>query len=131
MGGNDTIIQEEEPRFKNIVELRKRGLLVVLSGDNLGCSGIVYERPLMVGRDADCQLKIADDLMSKKHFSISPISGERKFILKDLDSTNSTFLNKKKVKKPVQIYYGDRIVAGNTVFRFFLEEQKSEKGKKG
>ncbi|MFP4382650.1 MAG: FHA domain-containing protein [Spirochaetia bacterium] len=125
MGGSDTIIQEEEPKFKSTLELKKKGLLLILSGEGFGRTAIICDSPVTAGRDRSCSFTINDPLMSKSHFSVSP-KGDG-FVLNDLDSTNSTYLNKKKVKKPSPLFYGDRIVAGDTVFRFFIEEGTSKK----
>jgi pSer/pThr/pTyr-binding forkhead associated (FHA) protein len=46
------------------------------------------------------------------------------FWLEDLGSTNSTFLNSRKLQEKGRLQYGDRIVIGNTILRFYLEEEK-------
>jgi pSer/pThr/pTyr-binding forkhead associated (FHA) protein len=44
-----------------------------------------------------------------------------------MGSTNATFVNGRMVKKPVQLNYGDKILLGETVLRFFIEENTIRK----
>ena len=76
---------------------------------------------MMVGRDPSCDICLNDPLISKVHCRIT-VEEDRIFRIEDLASTNGTFLNKKKLSKPAQVYYSDRIVLGTTIFRFFVEE---------
>jgi pSer/pThr/pTyr-binding forkhead associated (FHA) protein len=47
--------------------------------------------------------------------------------VQDLNSTNSTYLNAAVVKSRTQLHYGDRILLGSTILRFFLEEDIGKK----
>jgi hypothetical protein len=57
---------------------------------------------------------------------VSP-TGNGDFTLEDLDFRNTSYLNAKRLTAPVSLHYGDRIVAGTTVLRFFLEEEAERK----
>jgi len=86
----------------------------------------VIERPsTVVGRQDECDFVLADPMMSRRHFRLAVEGGE--FYVEDLGSTNGTTLNAKKLEKRTRILYGDRVVAGGTIFRFFVEEEIEKK----
>ena len=80
---------------------------------------------MTVGRNKDCDISLNDPLISSEHCRIE-IHEDDKFYIEDIGSTNATFLNRKKLKKKVHLLYGDRIVIGNTILRFFLEEEVND-----
>jgi len=129
-GFGNTIADENKRGYKAAGILGRRGLLVVLSGPRLGQARVVGAAPVVTGRQADCDLAVEDPLLSRQHFRVSPVgpSDEGEFLLEDLDSKNSTYLNAKQLSGPSRLHYGDRIVAGGTVFRFFMEEEAERKG---
>lgn len=120
----DTIISFEG-KVKNSGLLGQKGLLLILSPENFGNSYIINKESLTVGRDQNCDVAVEDSWMSGSHFTIE-VNDEGYFI-EDLNSTNGTIHNSKALKKRTKLYYGDRITAGHTVFRFFLEESVSRK----
>ncbi len=103
-------------------KLLNRGILLVLSSNFLGKTFIIDKPQTTIGRLEECDIHIQDPLISKKHCIIN-IDEEGKFSIEDLDSTNSTYINEKKIKKDVKLIYGDRIIIGNTIMRFYLEEK--------
>jgi pSer/pThr/pTyr-binding forkhead associated (FHA) protein len=124
--GNETTILSQKGGVKGAGLLVDRGLLVVLSENFFGNAYVIEKPEVVLGRYHSCDIVVEDPLVSKEHLEISSDS-EGKFSVEDLGSKNGTFLNKKKVKKKTRIFYGDRLVAGNTIFRFFLEEKLSKK----
>lgn len=120
---DQTIIQDRKKKKETF--LREKAVLLILSSEDLGKSYIIDKDEIVIGRDSSCAIRLQDPEVSSVHCKIS-VPEERTFILEDLDSTNGTFLNKKPVTKPTQIFYSDRIVLGKTVFRFFLEESLSD-----
>ena len=90
-------------------------ILRVLSGSN---SGAVYElsrNTLVMGRDLDVQIQIADQGVSRRHAEIARV--DALFLLRDLGSRNGTFINEESVAERV-LREGDRIRVGSTVFAF-------------
>jgi pSer/pThr/pTyr-binding forkhead associated (FHA) protein len=131
-GRGNTVADENKRGFKAAGLLGRRGLLLVVSGPRLGRGRVVGSEPVTVGRQAGCDLVVDDPLLSRQHFRVSP-SGpaeEGEFLLEDLDSKNSTYLNARELSGRAGLHYGDRIVAGGTVFRFLLEEEAEKKGGK-
>ncbi|MDC7222896.1 MAG: FHA domain-containing protein, partial [Spirochaetales bacterium] len=94
---DQTIIQKSPRKIKNSFHIEERGLLVVLSGPNLGKTCLLDSRETLVGRDETCDLTLEDDGISKEHFIIRAEQGY--FFLEDLGSSNGTYLDGKKVRK--------------------------------
>jgi S-DNA-T family DNA segregation ATPase FtsK/SpoIIIE len=125
----NTVADEDKRGFKATGLLGRRAVLVVVSGPQFGRSCVVASSPIVAGRQAGCDLIVDDPLLSRRHFRINP-TAEGDFTIEDLDSKNSTYLNAKRVTAPVPLHYGDRIVAGATVLRFFLEEEAERKARR-
>ncbi len=121
-----TLLSEDHRKLKAAGFLGKKALLVVLSPDFFGKSCVVGGSGVIVGRHHECDLAIPDPLLSRKHCSVS-IDEKGEFFLEDLGSTNSTYLNSKQLKGKTQLHYGDRIVLGNTILRFYIEEEIEKK----
>lgn len=81
------------------------------------------ETPFVIGRSRKSDLKINDAKMSGKHCSIK-LSGGRAFI-KDLESTNGTFINSNKVQQS-PLYIDDVVKVGDTTL--FLNKKKMNAG---
>ena len=117
----ETIIQVNPKKRNKKTFLTGRGILVSLSSATLGKTYIINQDNITVGRDTSCDICLDDPLVSKVHSRITVEDGNI-FRIEDLESTNGTYLNKKKLSKPTQMYYSDRIVIGGSIFRFFIEE---------
>lgn len=68
---------------------------------------------MTVGRAPGCAVSIEDPLISQLHARIFRRDGQ--FFIEDLGSTNSTYLNRKKVGGPVPMGANDRVAMGDTV----------------
>jgi pSer/pThr/pTyr-binding forkhead associated (FHA) protein len=123
----NTLTEAGGGKLKSSGRLGRGGLLVVLSRNQFGESCVVPESPLVVGRQEDCDFVIRDPLLSRRHFRVGR-DADGEYLLEDLGSKNATYLNAGPVRGPVRLHYGDRIVAGDTVLRFLLEEQVERKG---
>ena len=119
---SDTRVSEEPPKFSYSAPLGKKGLLVILSRDRFGTPFVMDRPSIVIGRQKDCEFAIDDPLLSRRHCLVT-VDGKGDFFIEDLNSTNATLLNSRKVKKRSRLQYGDRIVVGNTILRFFLEEE--------
>lgn len=72
-------------------------------------------RPLTVGRGDAADVKIDDNGLSRRHFTIVREGGE--FVIRDLISRNGTWVEGDRRADAV-LHDGDSIQAGNTRFRF-------------
>jgi pSer/pThr/pTyr-binding forkhead associated (FHA) protein len=122
MRDDETRAGGEPPRFKYSTALGKRALLVILSTAGFGSTFLVDRPAIVLGRQADCDGVIDDPLLSRHHCRVS-VDGKGDFWLEDMASTNGTFLNARKLQDRERLQYGDRIVMGTTILRFYLEEQ--------
>src|ERR1700704_4061250 len=107
---------------------RMRVILDVLQGPRKGRS-FVFDRhdTFIVGRSrfAHCPMP-EDSALSRDHFlvEVNPPRCE----LRDLGSTNGTFVNDKKVDGRVRLNPGDKVEAGQSVFAIRIESSKSDAG---
>ena len=77
--------------------------------------------PFIIGRDEDCNLKLTDKRISRRHSEIRK-SGDHLWI-RDFESTNGTFVNQKEIKQAELLEPGDIISIGK--FKFCLKNVKS------
>src|SRR5262249_49397037 len=71
--------------------------------------------PLVVGRDAGCEIRVHDDSASRRHAVIQQESGAYWVI--DLQSTNGTFVNDARVSSHL-LCDGDYLHIGNCIWRY-------------
>jgi pSer/pThr/pTyr-binding forkhead associated (FHA) protein len=125
-GKGTTIAREESPRLGVGALLGKKAVLVILSAAQFGEARVVDQPALVVGRSTSCHFQIHDPLASAEHCRIVG-KGQEGFFIEDMTSNNGTFLNARKVTQSTRLQYGDRVVVGATVIRFFLEETLENK----
>jgi pSer/pThr/pTyr-binding forkhead associated (FHA) protein len=119
---NDTIVITEVREFQDQVTLENRLVLLVLSTNSFGRSFVVDSLPIIVGRHEECDMQIEDPYMSNRHFRLDA-EEDGTATITDLHSSNFTYLNERRLTESTTICYGDRIVAGETILRLFMEEK--------
>lgn len=82
-------------------------MLLLVEGDAPGKRVYLDGPVLLIGRDETCDLVIAERQVSRYHASIS-IEQDR-YVLRDLDSKNGTFVNGKEVEGAYSLQDGDEI----------------------
>lgn len=96
--------------------------LVFQSGPYAGKSvGLPAGKTLNVGRNRDVELPLPDLKLSRRHCQLY-YTGD-KCMLRDLDSTNGTFVNGTRIKGEVELNDFDRIVIGDTEIEFHYLEK--------
>ena len=85
-------------------------VLVVASGIYAGKEIAIAGNQFVIGRDEDCNLRPASPAISKKHCAIFYKDGEP--FVKDLGSTNGTFLNDQQVESERPLAEGDKLRVG-------------------
>ncbi|MBC6904947.1 FHA domain-containing protein [Saccharophagus sp. K07] len=71
----------------------------------------------LIGRSAQCDISIDSGLLSRHHASVLVVNSDT-VILKDLDSTNGTFVNTMRITGPTRLKHGDVITIGDEKFIF-------------
>jgi pSer/pThr/pTyr-binding forkhead associated (FHA) protein len=66
-----------------------------------------------IGRSASCAIRLSDTYVSQVHARLYGDDGT--WFVEDLGSTNGTFLNDRKVDRPVEVHAGDVVKIGKTV----------------
>lgn len=99
---------------------RQRSVLWCLEGLQNGVSGgyrtEISSFPFRIGRHPECELRLGDLGVSLFHAEITRV-GDR-FVLRDLGSTNGTFLNLEPLLSAQEITVGDLIQIADREFRF-------------
>src|ERR1044071_9535407 len=86
-------------------------LLKVISGDLAGSAYAVGNGSLRVGRAEGNDLRMADGSVSSRHCELS-LDGSGNLLVRDLDSTNGTFIEGQRVKEAF-VQPGQRLRLGN------------------
>jgi pSer/pThr/pTyr-binding forkhead associated (FHA) protein len=89
--------------------------LSVVGGKHSGQVIPLNRRRFLIGREHDCQLRPNSERVSRHHcvFSLDDFSVR----LKDLGSTNGTFVNGNRISKEIVLKSGDHVVIGNLEFQ--------------
>ena len=94
-------------------------LLEFVEGENEGVEiRISPPRTLVVGRSEECDIYLGEKKISRKHCNIVVEKGHVE--IKDLQSTNGTYVNKNKVDR-TKVTEEDRIQLGTTVIKLKFE----------
>jgi EAL domain-containing protein (putative c-di-GMP-specific phosphodiesterase class I) len=78
----------------------------------------------IVGRNPESQLSIPSPTVSREHAELTVVDGG--LLLRDLGSTNGTFVNGARILQPCTVYHGDLLQFGQMVFR--VVQQCTESG---
>jgi diguanylate cyclase (GGDEF)-like protein len=87
------------------------------TGPTMGTRYTLGAAPLVIGRASDCDVRIEDHSVSRRHARIQP--GADGFYAIDLQSTNGTYIN----DVPASMYKlkdGDYVRVGNCIYRFLM-----------
>ena len=79
---------------------------------------MIGEEPVVIGREAGCDLVLLDDESSRKHAQVAAVTAGCQ--VTDLGSTNGTYLNGHRVEESALLVDGDRIEIGHSVVRFVV-----------
>ncbi len=77
---------------------------------------VTADVPVVIGRQAQCDISLAYGDVSRQHAEVCCEGG--KTMLRDLGSTNGTFLNGKEIDSPTALSPGDRIELGGRTVTF-------------
>ena len=98
--------------------------IAILTGPNKGSHYKVDpSKTLTLGRGNDADIQILDKGLSRCHANIFYRDGE--IHVEDLQSTNGTFINKKKSTQPVVIKHGDKIFIGSSTLLILVVKEST------
>jgi predicted component of type VI protein secretion system len=90
-------------------------LLVVMRGRSKASAHRLAPGVTVVGRQEGCQLQVKSSQVSRRHCELTEKDG--KLLVKDLGSSNGTFVNGQKVEGTRALEPGDTLTLGNVTFR--------------
>jgi Nif-specific regulatory protein len=93
--------------------------LTAISGRLKGSVFAIEDVPVVIGRDTNATLCIADASVSRRHSQIQKEAEQ--FVIEDLESLNGTFINDVPVKHR-KLQHGDRVRIGDSQFIFLLQD---------
>jgi two-component system, cell cycle response regulator len=85
------------------------------TGPGMGARYTLTDKPLVLGRGSDCEIRINDHSVSRRHARIQP--GADGYYAVDLQSTNGTFVNDV-LASICKLKDGDYLRVGNCIYRF-------------
>ena len=101
--------------------------LTVESGNDKGTRYVLAGKLTAMGRDPSNHVYLSDEEVSRYHAKI--ITRDNRYVIADLNSTNGTLVNGKKVSEHV-LSSGDAVVVGKTVFLFEAHLEEAQEAKK-
>ncbi|MFQ6081910.1 MAG: diguanylate cyclase [Candidatus Aminicenantia bacterium] len=101
----------------------KRAYFILIHGEPLGQIFEIVKKESIIGRDEKADFYIEDPSISRKHAVVTCKKEEIR--IKDLDSTNGTFVNDIRIHETL-IQDGDRIGVGRTYLKFSFTDALEE-----
>ncbi|HEX8521386.1 MAG TPA: ATP-binding protein [Tepidisphaeraceae bacterium] len=89
--------------------------LLVLQGPDKGRRFELPDAPALLGRDSR-QIPLEDNTVSRRHAELNP--SEEGWLLRDLGSSNGTYINGRRVTNRYALKLGDQIRVGRTLMVF-------------
>ncbi len=102
------------------VSMRSRNACLVHiypTGAGMGTRYTLGDTPLILGRGSDCDIRINDYSVSRRHARIQPVADG--FMAVDLQSTNGTYVNDVTASM-YKLKDGDYLRIGNCIYRFLI-----------
>jgi diguanylate cyclase (GGDEF)-like protein len=86
------------------------------TGPNMGCRYPLGDRSVVLGRGEDCDVRLQDHSVSRKHAKIEATA--EGFYVTDQQSTNGTFVNDRQLDASWLLKDGDYLRVGNCIYRY-------------
>lgn len=98
---------------------RPHAVLVIQAGGFEGTRYELQETETVIGRNPNTDITLLDDGISREHAILVHDEDSGEFTIEDLQSTNGTQVNGKRVRGAA-LQAGDEIQIGRTVFEFHI-----------
>jgi pSer/pThr/pTyr-binding forkhead associated (FHA) protein len=102
-----------------------RATLLVKTGDFAGLRYPLAAEETLIGRNPTTDITLVDDGISREHSMILYDSADDSYTIEDLQSTNGTKVNGKRVRS-APLSDGDEIEIGRTLFLFKLASRPAD-----
>ncbi len=89
--------------------------LEILDGSLAGATMALTGADITIGRAPDCSIVLTDDYASSKHTRLRRVDDT--WFVEDLDSTNGTWVNRKRITAATAVTVGTVISVGRTNFK--------------
>ncbi len=99
--------------------MRMQVALKVIEGKQTGTLIPLNREKFLIGREEDCQLRPNSDLVSRHHCVIA--IDDFTVRIRDLGSTNGTFVNNQRITTQVVLKQGDQIRIGKLAFEIQIQ----------
>jgi pSer/pThr/pTyr-binding forkhead associated (FHA) protein len=98
-----------------------KAFLMVSAGEAAGTVFPLTHGDLLMGRSPDAAIRINEQAVSHEHARLEMTNGMR-CTIRDLESTNGTYVNGQRIVGSVVLTGGDTIRAGSTIFTFVTRD---------
>jgi DNA-binding NtrC family response regulator len=111
-----TSLLDDAPAFTR----QSGGMFLIIKGPDRGEATAIGGEPVIFGSSPACTMVLTDKTVSRRHLQAAWTEGG--VVLKDLDSTNGTYIQGSRFKE-ITIGYGSEFKLGRTVVKFLPEEE--------
>lgn len=102
--------------------MRQKFRLKSINSDTLY---IVDKPSMLIGRSSQCDISVDSGMLSRHHAAVL-LTPDDRVLIKDLDSTNGTFLNTMRVNTSAPLAHGDVITIGDEKFVFIDADKEND-----
>jgi 3-deoxy-7-phosphoheptulonate synthase len=104
-----------------------RPYLIHLTGTKVGLAHLIDAPPIVVGRSSSCDLRIDEQGVSRQHVRFTR-SQDGHYFVEDLQSSNGTLVNGRRIRGLVALDVGDKIQIGaDTILKFAIFDEIEER----
>ena len=110
---------EQEALKRELARAREQAAcFIIIRGHPQGHRFSLAQPEMIIGRDESAAIVVSDPSISRKHAKVSQAEG--RVTLTDLESSNGSFVNDKKLEPGTSVVLGkeDMVKLGNTIFKF-------------
>ena len=84
----------------------------------------IIDNDTIIGRQPDCNIRVLKSSVSRHHCKVS--MNENKVTICDLESSNGTFVNSKKIEIPTTVHPGDILTVADIHFTVSIDGKPQE-----